>query len=396
MSLLTKGGGEVLALWDWFTRLFNKDNGALPLDAYIGELASEVFYKELAIQACVNLIANAVARSEFKTHEKGLEVRKDNYYLFNVEPNQNKSASKFWRDVIHKLVYYNDCLVIQQNSMFYIADSYDLVPFAFKENIYKNIVIADYQLKNVYTESQVFHFELHNEKIKTVIDGLYQSYSKLIAASQAHYKKNNTRRGWLEIPTNYPQTEKAQQDLNNLLSERFKRFFEAEGGAVLPLSNNMKYNELSSNIGVKGGVEGRDIRAFIDDVFDFVAIAFQVPPQLLKGTVADTSKAVTDFLTFCINPLAELLTDEINRKMYGKKAYLERTYMKLDTSRIRAVDIKDIANAFDVMLRIGAYSIDDCLETMGMEPLNTDWSKARWMTRNYQPIEIALKGGETV
>lgn len=385
-----------MALWDWFTRLFNKDNGALPLDAYIGELASEVFYKELAIQACVNLIANAVARSEFKTHEKGLEVRKDNYYLFNVEPNQNKSASKFWRDVIHKLVYYNDCLVIQQNSMFYIADSYDLVPFAFKENIYKNIVIADYQLKNVYTESQVFHFELHNEKIKTVIDGLYQSYSKLIAASQAHYKKNNTRRGWLEIPTNYPQTEKAQQDLNNLLSERFKRFFEAEGGAVLPLSNNMKYNELSSNIGVKGGVEGRDIRAFIDDVFDFVAIAFQVPPQLLKGTVADTSKAVTDFLTFCINPLAELLTDEINRKMYGKKAYLERTYMKLDTSRIRAVDIKDIANAFDVMLRIGAYSIDDCLETMGMEPLNTDWSKARWMTRNYQPIEIALKGGETV
>lgn len=382
-------------LKDWFNALFNKDNRTLPLDAYIGNIAGEVFYKELAIQACVNLIANAVSRSEFRTYEKGQEVKKDNYYLFNVEPNQNRSASKFWRDVIHKLVYDNDCLVIQQAGMFYIADSYDLVPFAFKENIYKNIVIADYQLKNVYTESQVFHFELHNEKIKTVIDGLYQSYSKLIAASQAHYKKNNTRRGWLEIPTNYPQTEKAQKDLNDLLSERFKRFFEAEGGAVLPLSNGMKYEELSSNIGVKGGPEGRDIRAFIDDVFDFVAIAFQVPPQLLKGTVADTSKAVTDFLTFCINPLAELLTDEINRKMYGKKAYLERTYMKLDTSHIRVADIKDVANAFDVMLRIGAYSIDDCLETMGMEPLNTDWSKARWMTKNYQPIETALKGGET-
>jgi len=385
-----------LILWDWFTGLFNKDVSTIGLDAYIGNIAGEVFYKELAIQSCVNLIANAVARSEFKTYEKGQEVRKDNYYLFNVEPNQNKSASKFWRDVIHKLVYDNDCLVIQQAGKFYIADSYDLVPFAFKENIYKNIVIADYQLKNVYTESQVFHFELHNEKIKTVIDGLYQSYSKLIVASQGHYKKNNARRGWLEIPTNYPQTEKAQQDLNNLLSERFKRFFEAEGGAVLPLSNNMKYNELSSNIGVKGGVEGRDIRAFIDDIFDFVAIGFQVPPQLLKGTVADTGKAVTDLLTFCVNPLAELLTDEINRKMYGKKAYLERAYMKLDTSRIRVVDIKDVANAFDVLLRIGAYSIDDCLETMGMEPLNTDWSRARWMTRNYQPIETALKGGETV
>lgn len=382
-----------MALMDWFTGLFNKDKGALPLDAYIGNIAGEVFYKELAIQACANLIANAVARSEFKTYEKGQEVCKDNYYLFNVEPNQNKSASKFWRDVVHKLVYENDCLVIQQAGKFYIADSYEPKEFAFKENIYENIVVANYQLNNVYTESQVFHFELHNDKIKTVIDGLYQSYSQLIAASQGHYKRNNARRGTLEIPTNYPQTEKAQNDLNDLLSKRFKRFFEAEGGAVLPLSNNMKYNELSSNIGVKGGAEGRDIRAFINDIFDFVAIAFQVPPQLLKGDVADTSKVVTDFLTFCINPLAELLTDEINRKMYGKKLYLERTYMKLDTSRIRVVDIKDVANAFDVLLRIGAYSIDDCLEAMGMEPLNTEWSRARWMTRNYQPIEQALKEG---
>lgn len=384
-----------MVLWDWFTGLFNKDVSTISLDAYVGELAGEVFYKELAIQACVNLIANAVARSEFKTYEKGKEVRKDNYYLFNVEPNQNKSASKFWRDVVHKLVYENECLVIQQAGKFYIADNYELVEFAFKENIYKDVVVANYQLRNVFTESQVFHFELHNEKIKTVIDGLYQSYSKLIAASQGHYKKNNARRGTLEIPTNYPQTEKAQEDLNKLLSERFKRFFEAEGGAVLPLSNGMGYKELSSNIGVKGGAEGRDIRAFIDDIFDFVAIGLQVPPQLIKGTVADTSKAVTDLLTFCVNPLAETLNDEVNRKMYGKKAYLERTYMKLDTSHIKVVDIKDVANAFDVLLRIGAYSIDDCLETMGMEPLNTDWSKARWMTKNYQPIETALKGGET-
>ena len=66
-------------------------------------------------------------------------------------------------------------------------------------------------------------------------------------------------------------------------------------------------------------MEGRDIRAFIDDIFDFVAIAFQVPPQLLKGNVADTDKAVNNFLTFCINPLAELLTDEINRKCMAKR-----------------------------------------------------------------------------
>lgn len=380
-----------MAVWDWFLGLFNKDT--LTLDVAIAELAAEAFYKELAVQSCVNLIANAISRSEFLTFENGKDKKGENYYLFNVEPNQNKSSSKFWRDVVHKLVYNNECLVIQKDSKFYVADSFDTSKNPFKENVYKNIVIDGLNLNDTYMESQVFHFELHDEKIKSIIEGVYNSYSKLIAASTANYKKNNARRGTLIIPTNYPQTDKAQKELENLLSKKFKRFFEAEGGAVLPLTNGMTYTELASNIGIKtGGEGGRDIRAFIDDIFDFVAIAFQVPPQLIKGNVADTDKAVNNFLTFCINPLAKLITDEVNRKLYGKKAYLERTYIKLDTTRIRNVDITDIASPLDILIRIGAYSVDDCLKVLGMEPLETEWSKARWMTKNYERIEQRSEG----
>jgi len=369
----------------WFSGLFSKD-GTLELDVGVGELVSEIYYKELAIQACVNLISNAVARSEFLTYEKGKEIKGENYYLFNVEPNENKSASKFWRDVINKLVYENECLIIQNNGKFYVADSYDVQKYAFKEYVYKKIVIDDYELTGTYFESNVFHFELHNEKIRKVIDGIYTSYSKLIAASQAHYKKNNARRGALEIPTSYPQTKEAQEKMENLLNDKFKRFFEAEGGAVLPLTSGVKYKELSSNIGGKGGNQGRDVRLFVDDIFDFVAIAFQVPPQLIKGSVADTDKAVNNLLTFCINPLTELLADEINRKLYKKEAYLKRTYLKIDTTRIKNVNIKDVAGSLDILLRIGSYSIDDCLNILGMEPLETEWSKTRWMTKNYERI----------
>ena len=383
-----------MALWDWVLGLFNKHDGTLPLDVVVGDIAAEVFYKELAVQSCVNLIANAVSRSEFLTFEKGKEIRGENYYLFNVEPNQNKSASKFWRDVIHRLVYDNECLVIQQDGMFYVADSFTVSRYAFKENIYRDIVIDDYQLNNSYLESQVFHFELHDKKIRDVIEGLYQSYAKLITASQKHYIRNNAKRGTLEIPTNYSQTEKAQKDLQDLLNSRIKRFYEADGGAVLPLSNGMKYTELENRYSSSGGTEGRYIREFINDIFDFVAIAFQVPPQLIKGNVADTGKAVNNFLTFCVNPLAELLTDEINRKLYGKRAYLERTYVKLDTSRIRAVDITDVAGALDILIRIGAYSVDDCLKLLGLEPLGTEWSQARWMTKNYERIEKVYEGGD--
>lgn len=383
-----------MGLWQTFLSWFDRD-GNLDLSAHVAVLATEVYFKNLAIQACVNLIANTVARAEFKTFDKGREIRGENYYLLNVEPNPNRSASKFWRDVVHHLVYDNECLVLMQGDHLYVADSYTTVPGTFVENLYTDIRIGDLDLTTKHRESEVLHFELHNERIKDVVDGLYTSYGKLIAAAQKHYKRNAARKGALTIPTNYPQTEKAQTELRELLEKRFKTFFEAESDAVIPLTNGITYSEIEHGAATtKGSVEGRDIRAFIDDVFDFTAMAFQVPPQLLKGNVADTEKAVNNFLTFCINPLAELLTDEINRKMYGKKAYLERTYMKLDTSHIRAVDIKDVANALDVLLRIGAYTIDDCLQHLGMEPLNTEWSTQRWMTKNYAPIETAAEGGE--
>lgn len=375
---------------DWFLKQFNKDNIATA-DIVLEELTTEVFYKELAINACINLIADTISNGEFITYEKGKEVKNNKYYLFNVEPNQNKAANKFWREVIYKLLRENRCLVVQRNGMFYMAESYGIDEYALLENVYKNVVVENLQLNGTFKESEVFHFEMNDRKIKTIIDGLYKTYSKLIAASQAHYKKNNARRGALEIPTDYPQTDTAQEEIQNLLQKKFKRFFEAEGGAVIPLTNGMKYEELSSNIGVKGGAEGRDIRAFIDDVIDMTAIGFGIPPQLLKGNVADTEKAVDNFLTFCISPKARFVTNEINRKMYGRAAFLENTYTKLDVTRIRAVNIKDVANALDVLVRIGAYNIDDCLKQLGMEPLNTEWSQARYMTKNYERIG---KGGE--
>jgi len=382
-----------LSVWQRFLSWFNQDSGTLSLDVCVAGLASETYVKELAVQACINLIANTVARSEFRTYEKGEETRKDNYYLFNVEPSPNRNASKFWREVIARLVYDNECLVIQEGGYLYVAESFERQKFAFKEHVYTDVVVDEYKLRDRFSESQVLYFELHNQKIKAVIDGLYYSYAKLIELSKKRYQKNSVRRGALTIPTTYPQTDKAQADLKDLLEKRFKAFFAAEGDAVIPLTGGMTYEEAKDPTTARASIEGRDIRAFIDDVFDYVAIAFQVPPQLLKGNVADTDKAVSNFLTFCVNPLAELLADEINRKMYGKKAFLARTYMKLDTSHIRAVDIRDVANALDVLLRIGAYSVDDCLKALGMEPLGGEIGQQRWMTKNYTPIETVLEGG---
>jgi len=376
----------------WFLDLFGKD-GSLSLSAVVAGLATEVYYKELAVQACANLIAKTLARAEFRTFLKGEEVREDMYYLLNVEPNPNQNASDFWRDAVYRAVTRNEALIIMADNYLYLADSWNVVSGTFVENLYTEIQIGDLREPLRRRESEVLHLRMHNDKAAQVIDGLYNSYAKLIAAAQKRYRRNSSKRGFLEVPTNYPQTDKSQKELKDLLENRFKTFFQHEDDAVLPLTGGTKWQELeTTGPTARGSVEGRDIREFINDVFDFTAVAFQVPPQLLKGNVADTHEAMKNFLTFCINPLADMIGDEINRKMYGKRDFKKRSYVKVDTTHIRAVDIKDVAGALDILFRIGAYTIDDCLKYLGMEPVGGEIGQQRFVTKNYQPIEGVIGG----
>lgn len=382
-----------MAITDWFMGLF-KDKTTISLDEYIGSLTGSIFYKELALQASINLISNSIVKSKFTTYEEGEEVQKINHYILNIEANQNTPASRFWRDVVTKLIYEQRCLVVMRNNMLYVADDFERVELAFKENIYKNIVISDYELKDVFRESEVLYFEWYNSDLKTIINGLNTEYSKLIEVSSRSYKRSKGKKGVLEIPASYPQTDEAQKDLQDLMDNRFKKYFEAEGDALIPLTDGLKYTERGGNEKTSKNTEGgREIRDFINDIFDFIAIALRIPPQLLKGDVQDTSNAVNDFLTFCLNPLVKFITDELNRKMYGMELYNSKTYVKCDTTNIKVVNLKDIANALDVLTRVGAYCIDDSLEALGMEPLDTDWSKTRFMTKNYMPVEDMLEGG---
>ena len=64
--------------------------------------------------------------------------------------------------------------------------------------------------------------------MKRLIDGLYEDYGILIEYSKTHYRRSNARRGVLEIPTNYSQIPEAQEQLDELLSNNMKKFFEAE------------------------------------------------------------------------------------------------------------------------------------------------------------------------
>jgi HK97 family phage portal protein len=380
-------------------RSFFKDDGIWKLKDELFLLTLEYHYKKLAIDTCISMIANTLSQCEFKTFENGKEKRGENYYLFNVEPNQNQNASEFMQSLVSKLIHNNEVLVIMQDDKFYVADSFDLTEYALVENIYKNVTVKTFKFDKTFKESEVLHLKLNDSNIKKVIDNLYESYGKLISSAMNIYKRSNTKRVVLEGDFLRPQTDEEQKAINDLFDSQFKTWFEADGaGAVFQLQSGYTLRDISAE-GKSGntGQSSRDIRALVDDVFDFVAMGFLMPRSLIKGDLADVEKVTDNYLMFRINPLAELISDEFNRKIYKKQNYLKRNYMKIDTSMIKILSVVDLATAADKFFAIGVNNINDNLRMLGRETLSEDWAEQRFVTKNYQTIEsveVTEKGGE--
>ncbi|MGR5881259.1 phage portal protein [Bacillus cereus] len=359
------------------------------------ELEVDYFYKKLAVESCIDLIANALTMCEIQTFDKGKEIRGENYYLLNVQPNQNQNASEFMHSLVHHLIDDNECLVIMSNDQLYIADEFTVEHYTFKESVYKNIVIGDLNLRREYMESEVLYFKLNDNNIMQVIDGMYESLGKLLISTINFYKRKNSKRFLLKGDFLRAQDEETQKKIDEFFDNQLKNWLDPnKETSTFQLPDGYNLEDLSD--GGKGSASNgtsRDTTALINDIFSYVATAFHVPVGILKGDVADIEKQMDSFLAFCINPMARLIQDEFNRKMYKKKDFLKRSYLKIDTTKIKVVDITKLATALDKLFAIGGLSINDILIILGREPIEEEWANKRFVTKNYQEAD-SLEGGE--
>lgn len=200
--------------------------------------------------------------------------------------------------------------------------------------------------------------------------------------------KSRGSRGVLDISAQ-AQTDKLFNDkLNKLLNEYFKSFFQSNNG-VLPLFEGYRYTDIGSK--TYSETSSRDIKSQYDDVFDFTARGFSMPPALAKGDVQDTSKAVDEMLTFCLDPLCCMLQQEINRKRNGASNIKKGTYIQVNTTRVKHIDMFDIAVPADKLIGSGIYSINMLLRAVGEPEIDEEWANTHMMTKNYADIEDVLK-----
>lgn len=383
-----------LNIFKWLrdVRTGKTEKKKIDLSIVCQNLTSEIYIRELAFHMITNKIGNALSKCELNIYNSKKRMNDDEWYRWNVQPNVNQNATEFWNKLVDVLFNYNEALIIQNNGELYVADSYFLnEQSAFFEHYFENVTINDFTFSKRFYMSEVFYFKLNNKDLKVFLDGTLQLYGKLINASLSSYLVSNGNKGVLYIDQYNEQEDDFEETLNTILNENFKKFFESSN-AIVPLYNGYKYEQLDS----KGTSDTRDFKSLLDDVISITANAFNVPKSIATGEVQDTSKAIDEFLTFCLDPLIELLTDEITRKLFTKSQVLNGYYVKFNTKAVKHIDLLDVATAIDKLISSGCFTINDIRRVCGEDEIDEPWANQFFMTKNYSAIEdivTQLKGG---
>ncbi len=359
------------------------------------DLSIELSIRKLAFQSAVNLIANAVSKCEFKTYKNNVEFKGQVYYQFNVEPNKNQNSSMFIRQMVSTLYKNNECLVVEHNDQLLVADSFNVDEYASTSGYSKTSLSEAIHSVRLFKMSDVLYIRLNNEDIKQVINIMYESYGKLISFAQKHFKKSKGKNGILKVDSFAKGDPDYDETFKKLMTEYFKDFFEADN-AVLPLFEGFEFEDLGSK--TYSETTSRDIKAMVDDIYDFTARAFQIPPSLLRGDVADTKDSVDRLLTFCLDPLTDMIGEEVTRKQYGFNQYKQGNYLRIDTKTVKHIDLLSISSSIDKLISSSVFNVNDIRRAVDEPEIDEPWANQHYITKNYATVEEFLKemikGGE--
>lgn len=353
---------------------------------------ASTYLKELAVYMAVSYIANTISKCEIKTYVKGEEVKDDLYYLLNVSPNPNENSSQFMNHLIERYFYFNEAVVVPYRNRLYVADGFSLNRQPLKENLYENVTIETQALTRSYRASKVFHFRLDNKSVSTLINGLYEDAGKLYASAIAHFMATNAEKYKLVMENIAAGDPNFQKQFETQIKAQLDTFINSDR-AVYPQFRGYDLQRFETG----SPASSADVIALRKETFETVAQAFKIPLSMMQGNITNMNEIVKVYLSICIDPLAQMISEELTRKTTDFDSWRAGDRVVVDTSTINHVDILDVADSIDKLIASGAFTIDQVLKRCGYDPLNTEFSQAHFLTKNYgqiQDVADTLGGGE--
>ncbi|MDA1664865.1 phage portal protein [Bacillus cereus] len=356
----------------------------------ITDTANRVHMKRLAIDTCVSFLGRTISQSEFRVRHGNTFEKNELYYRLNVRPNKNMTASTFWERFVRKLIYDNECLVIQaDDGDLLIADGFQHNEYAVFEDTFTNVIVKDYTFKRSFRQSEVIHLKYRNDKLSPLIDGLFKDYGDLFSRILSSQKRKNQVRGTVDMEMSGAKTEENIAKLQKFIDDMYQAFGNKDI-AIVPQQKGFSYNEIYN--GVANGPSVEEINKVTNGFLNQVSMSMGIPTALIYGEMADVEKQTKNYMLFTVNPLLKKLSDESNVKFFEMKDYL--VGQRIEIKSISYQSIFDLATSIDKLISSGAFTGNEIRLEGGYEASNDPNLDKHYITKNYTQMNGEIGGEE--
>lgn len=380
---------------DYFRSIFGKK------DAVAAEFTSEnhsteqsFHLTELALFTAIDFIARSLAKCEFVTVNNNRESRKAEYYLWNYSPNKHQTKIEFFTQAVAKLIFDNELLIVETaDNQLMIADSFSRTEHALIDDTFSGVTCRNFTYQRIFPESEVIYLRYNNFALNGLLSDMCNTYEQLMLSAQERYNKAVGHKGILELDNYSFGDENFAETYNKVLSKQFKSFY-SNKNAVMPIFKGMKYSEPSTDAGKTTNSEINDIQKLKTEAYTIVGNALHIPPAILSGEASQLSDAMDCAIGNAIDPIANMFEQEITKKRFGSTEFSKGNYLLIDTTTVRHIDAVSQANNLDKSIASGVLTPAQAQKYCNMLPCSEAWAHTYYITKNYQTIANALKGGE--
>lgn len=351
---------------------------------FIKEASDRAYLKRWAIDTCVNHIARTMSQTKFTVED---EVNQKDYrtveYKLNVRPNTDESAATFWQKLTRKLILDNEVLVIKTDTDdLVIADDWEREEWSLYDDIFKNIVVGDYKLERNYLMKEVIYLVFSNSTLTSYLNGLFRDYGQIFGRMIKMNLMSNQIRATLSMDSNQANNEANKKAMQNFINKTYEAF-EKNDIAIAPVQKGFEYKEHSSGAsGNKGQSLIEDLGKVPEQLLKFVARTLGIPVGLILGETADVEAMTQNYMKFCVNPLIEKVTDELNAKLLSEKESKSGVYIQ--ASSIDEYNPIEKSEAIDKLVASGAFTRNEVRKMTGYDQVDDPEMDEFILTKNYQ------------
>lgn len=357
------------------------------------------------VNACVNIIADAVASLSLNIYRKGKNGRTkaENIPLAKVlkrNPNYYDSAFTFKEQImLHLLLKGNAFIFVERNSDYSVRALYpldpDMVEICMDDNkdVYYKYTVDGFTYK--YNATAVLHIPaIRYNRLRGLSPMEYSTHSAKTGLDLEEYTQNYFDGGihsklLVTVPVEHKNWTK---DDSQKLTESLLSAYGGKENANKPLILSKGITATPININGNSDSQLVENRAFSEKE---IAKIFRVPLFMLgseQSKFTNMEQANTNFLQHTLTPWLVKIQEYFNRLLPSDLQ--DSCYVEFDTDTMLRADYNTRMTNYVKGLQSGIYTLNQVLEMENLPKVKEDYADKHIMLENYKAMDEGKKDEE--